>query len=315
MTGNRKAPATEAATATATDNAQWRIFQVYPQYPRAVAAWRWWRSVLAIVMVVVLFAMLGFVAVKSLDWLVSLPALGERFGSSWRHSPVFDMLLAHLALMLLIPPCLLAAKWGFRYDGLLWSVAGRLRWGWLWRCAAVALAGMLILLLLNAALGSMPMRWQLEPKAWVLVLMALLLTPWQALAEELLFRGVLLQAVGSWFARPLMAVWVATLVSSVLFALVHGQQSPAVFLDRLLMGVLLCWLAYRTQGLEASIALHIVNNQVTFLLATVTGTLESALSAAQVSQLEVVLHVACVLAVALVLGWWYGRRRAEAEKD
>lgn len=302
MTGHRKATATE----TATDSAQWRIFQAYPQFPRAVTAWRWWRSVLAIVMVVVLFAMLGFVAVKSLAWLVSLPALGERFDSSWRRSPVFDMLLAHVALMLLIPPCLLAAKWGFRYDGLLWSVAGRLRWSWFWRCAAVALAGMLILLLLNAALGSMSMRWQPEPKAWALVLMALLLTPWQALAEELLFRGVLLQAVGSWFARPLMAVWVATLVSSVLFALVHGQQSPAVFLDRLFMGVLLCWLAYKTQGLEASIALHIVNNQVTFLLATVTGTLESALTAAQVSQLEVVLHVTCVLAVALVLRWWYG---------
>lgn len=279
----------------------------YPQYPRAGSAWRWWRSVLAVLMAAVLFAVLGFAAVKGVDWLVDLPFAAEWFDRGWRRSFFLDILLAHVALMLLIPPCLLAAKWGFGYDGLLWSVAGRVRWGWFWRCAAVALAGMLVLLLLNAALGSTTMRWQPEPKAWALVLMALLLTPWQALAEELAFRGLLFQAVGSWFVRPLAAGCVATLVTSVLFALVHGQQSPAVFLDRLLMGVLLCWLAYKTQGLEAPIALHMVNNQVTFLLATVTGRLQHALSAVQVSVLEVVLHVACVLAVALVLGWWYAR--------
>lgn len=301
MTGNGK------TIAAAADGVQRRTSRTYPQYPRTVAAWRWWRSVLAVSVVALLFAMLGFAAVTGTGWLVNLPFLNEWFDRSWRQSFFFDMLLAHLALILLIPPCLLAAGWAFRYGGLLWSVAGRVRWEWFWRCAAVALAGMLVLLLLDVALGNTTARWQPEPKAWALLLMALLLTPLQALAEELLFRGVLFQAVGSWFVRPLVAVCVATLVSSVLFALVHGQQSPAVFLDRLLMGVLLCWLTYKTQGLEAAVAVHILNNQAVFVTATLTGGLRAALAPGDVSWLLVTTHVCCVLAVVLVLCRWYAR--------
>lgn len=279
----------------------------YPQYPRATETWSWWRSVLAMLIMVALFALLGFLAVKGVDVLVKSLAWNDWFDESWTQSFFFDMLLAHVALILLIPPCLLAARWGFRHDGLMWSVARRMRWGWFWRCMGVALVGMLVVVVLDLALGHAQAQWKPEPKAWALLLMALLLTPLQALAEELAFRGVLFQAIGSWFARPLVAVCVATAVTALLFALVHGPQQPAVFLDRLVMGVLLCWLAYKTQGLEASIALHIVNNQITFALATATGTLKNALLAVDVSQLEVAVHISCMVLVSVWLVRMYRR--------
>lgn len=308
--GSTATSGTKPSTASLTLGlCQW----TYPQYPRATRAWHWSRSVLVAVLTVTLFSLLALVAVQAVEWLTASLGRGGRSSPDWAqplfsNTLLFDVLLAHVALILLIPACLLATRWGFRYNGLLWSVAGRVRWGWLFQCMAVALIGSVLAAVLDMGLGNVAAHWQPESAAWAFVLIALLLTPLQALAEELVFRGVLFQVVGSWFAHPLASLIVATTITSLLFALIHGQQSPAVFLDRLLMGVMLCWLAYKTQGLEASIAIHTANNQVLFLLATLTGTLEDALATTTASWLEVAVHMVCVLVVVLILWWQYTRR-------
>ena len=84
----------------------------------------------------------------------------------------------------------------------------------------------------------------------------LLTSPLQAVAEEIFFRGYLMQALGSLVARP----WFGIVISAVVFALLHGLQNPPLFVDRLAFGLLAGWLVWRTGGLEAGIAAHVVNN-------------------------------------------------------
>ena len=78
----------------------------------------------------------------------------------------------------------------------------------------------------------------------------------QAVAEEIFFRGYLLQALGSLVAKP----WFGVVVSAVVFALLHGTQNLPLFVDRLAFGLLAGLLVWRTGGLEAGIAAHMVNN-------------------------------------------------------
>ena len=99
----------------------------------------------------------------------------------------------------------------------------------------------------------------------------LLTSPLQAIAEEVFFRGYLLQALGSLVAQP----WFGVVVSAVVFALLHGVQNPALFAARLAFGLLAGVLVWRTGGLEAGIAAHIVNNVCAYGIAGFTTSIAS----------------------------------------
>lgn len=77
--------------------------------------------------------------------------------------------------------------------------------------------------------------------------------------EEALFRGVILQGLLR-TRRP----WVAIGQSALLFGLVHFNPAQSVF--ALLIGILLGWLYYRTQSLGVCIAVHALNNSLTFII-------------------------------------------------
>ena len=89
------------------------------------------------------------------------------------------------------------------------------------------------------------------------------------MAEEVFFRGYLMQALGSLVAKP----WFGVVVSAVVFALLHslnGLQNPPLFIDRLAFGLIAGWLVWRTGGLEAGIAAHVVNNVFAYAVAGFT---------------------------------------------
>ena len=62
-----------------------------------------------------------------------------------------------------------------------------------------------------------------QPGFWGFLVVIVLTSPLQAMAEEIFFRGYLLQALGSLVARP----WFGVVVSALVFALLHGLQNPA----------------------------------------------------------------------------------------
>jgi membrane protease YdiL (CAAX protease family) len=122
----------------------------------------------------------------------------------------------------------------------------------------------------------------------------LLVVPVQAAAEEYAFRGYLLQAVGAVLRRP----WIPILVQAVLFAAIHGWGTPWGFADLVVFGALAGYLTVRTGGLEAAVALHVVNN---LAAADVT--------AAVLPWQMVVIDVPVLVAYTLAVLWLARRRR------
>ena len=53
-------------------------------------------------------------------------------------------------------------------------------------------------------------------------------------------------------------------LTALLFALAHGLQNFPLFFDRFMFGLIAAWLVIRTGGLEAGIALHVLNNFLAF---------------------------------------------------
>lgn len=109
---------------------------------------------------------------------------------------------------------------------------------------------------------------------------ALLLIPVQATAEELFFRGYLMQ----WASLATRRRWVLACISGTLFTVPHlanpelsGLTGAAVLLGPLpyfTFGGTFAWISINTGSIEAAIGAHVVNNVV---LATVIGTSGSAL--------------------------------------
>ena len=169
----------------------------------------------------------------------------------------------------MIPPLLLASRIiEGRGVGLLSSVTGRLRVGWLGKSLLLALAVFVVYfavsLGVSAATGSDIAPDFSHPNLWLLVLLVLLLIPFQAAAEEYVFRGYLMQLVGGWLRHPAFAI----LLPVPLFILGHGYDvwgaaSVGLF------AIVAAWLTWRTGGLEAAISLHIVNNVLIFLFGSV----------------------------------------------
>jgi membrane protease YdiL (CAAX protease family) len=114
--------------------------------------------------------------------------------------------------------------------------------------------------MLQALESSAAGRWG----AAQLVLGATVLAP---VTEELLFRGVLLQAL--W--RQWRLAWGAILASAGMFSLVHGQ--PQDLLPLVTLGTILGYVRVRSGSLWAPILLHVLFNARTMLFAILDPTL------------------------------------------
>ncbi len=239
------------------------------------ARYRWWRPLLALAAgLATFFAISMFLSVV---WLVLDPSLLETTDAAAIDptDPV-TMLIGNLMLAGLIPATLVATRVGhWRPMGKVWSVTGRIRWGWLLRAALVTTLVWGAYLALAWILSGEEPTARPEHWGWLL-LITLLTTPLQAAGEEVAFRGGLMQGVGAWIGRPVLALVVSTVLSAATFALAHTSLDPWILLDLGGMAIACCYLTWRTGGLEAAIVLHVVNNLVITIGLTLLGGIQDA---------------------------------------
>ena len=79
--------------------------------------------------------------------------------------------------------------------------------------------------------------------------------------------------------------------TGLLFALAHGVQNFPLFFDRFAFGLIAAWLVIRTGGLEAGIALHVLNNFLAFGLALSFGDISETLNVTEASWWNIVLTI------------------------
>lgn len=85
-----------------------------------------------------------------------------------------------------------------------------------------------------------------------------------ALAEEIIFRGVLLQLSAA-FTRSLPLILA---INGILFSLAHFDPDPSGLVIRALMGAGWAWIALRTGGIEITTGVHLANNLMISLFLT-----------------------------------------------
>lgn len=275
--------------------------------------WRWWKPIAALLATVFLAIFVS--GIPALAGLLMDGVDLTRLDPQALTLGPYAFLGNNVGLALLIPLAMLM-QWLFFGVRPRWlsSVQGGFRWGWFLRCVALVLPIWLVLLGVELAIGGLPEGIGPRPYTLLLTVGILLTTPFQAAGEEYLMRGLEQRLVASYVRSDALGWMLATAVSSVSFMALHGAGDPWLNVFYLSFGVAAAWVTWRTGGLEASIAIHVVNNLLSeaFLPVTdISGLFDRSAGAGDPS----VLFHAAVLAGASALIAWQARRRGIVRAD
>lgn len=231
-----------------------------------------WRYVVGTVLIVALW-LFGSVFAGVLPLALGLvnPEAGME---SMGKSPLVLGLSLLSFLPLLLVPFFVTVVFHRRPAGTLFGVARRVNWGRfglsfaLWGALYTLVAGV------STALGIS--EYKLNPnfaQTLPMVLVGLALLPIQTSAEEVFFRGYLLQATGRLVRSPILLA----AINGVLFTLPH-LANPEVQRGLLLasgqwftFGFAFTLLTLRTGALDAALGVHAANNIVAFTLFGYSG--------------------------------------------
>jgi len=234
-----------------------------------VPARKWWWALVALAAYVGFFVVIQLMSVFAM--LVSDPSMIQDVLSGGLKTTPSLFLINNLALAAEILTCTLIA-WLFFRQGFGWlvSVVGRFRWKWFLITIGVFAAGYAVqtvvelLVLTPEEFGFAEL--EMKPYTWFMIGAILLTTPLQAAGEEFQSRALLARLIAAIVPFRWVGLALSALIPSLFFMLLHNASDVWLNIDYFCTALLLWWLAYRTGGIEASIALHVINNLFALML-------------------------------------------------
>ena len=275
----------------------------YTTFPKRFISYRWFKPILVALVVTVLFIALAIplVALASLADYVGGTNVLMSMGYGYDDLDTYTAAGAIVSLggiAIMIPALALAA---LIVRDRPFSSYSSSRGGWDFRVFFKCLGVAAVTVALPILIFSLASEGVTGPVKFTVVgfILCTVLGPLQCIAEEYLFRGLLLQTFGSWFRFPAIAIALSALV----FASQHPYDLTGV-IEIFLTGVAFGVIVWYTKGLEASSALHIANNMTIFYC---TGFGVGAISS-EVDIVSTIFSLSVVTVYILVLVFLGGKR-------
>ncbi|MGD7707307.1 lysostaphin resistance A-like protein [Microlunatus sp. Y2014] len=272
---------------------------------------QWWRGALALLVFVVagliINTIFGVIAIAIDVGTGRVPA--EQAGMV--NTPVL-LGLGSISLALLWPLAALV-QWAFFGQRPRWinSVEGKFRWGWFLRVNLVLIPVMIVYLVIT----SLPVLQDPQPgQDWLwFLLIGLLITPFQAAGEEYGFRGLINRATATWSSNRWVAFAIGAVISGVLFTIAHAATDPWLNAYYFSFGAILCAVVWLTGGIEAAVAMHVVNNVVAIVLSSLTADLGGMFDrSAGTGGPFMLIQIGVMAILGAVMVLWARRRKLQA---
>jgi len=249
------------------------------RFPDTLKTYNWYKPIIIFILTVIIFLIL--------DVLVLVPIVGLHLDDAG--NIVRDSFFL-LTLVLFIPALYISTRLIYKTSFSSQLTFGR-KWNWKLYIisAAITLAVYVIYFLAMGAASEM----NLSKVSAISILLFIILPIFQAFAEEYLFRGFLMQTLGSWFKIPIVAV----IIQAVIFGIIHFQYNVTGMIGVLVSGIIYGFVTWYTKGLEISSALHAVNNLTIFIgiLFTFMSSSDSISSMGFVVSIALLLVPACII--------------------
>ena len=232
----------------------------YPTYPRRFISYRWFKPLLAGLLFAVLYlgsnvaiVLLGALNQGGLESVMKIAGSYDTMDVSSGPGILLNLGSLAVAIPLLALTALIVrdrpfSSYSSARGGWDWSVFGRMMLLALLVCGVPNLVWIL--------LDHGPLNNQFTIATFLLLTV---MGPLQCIAEEYMFRGLLMQTFGGWFRVPAIAV----ILQALIFMAMHPYNLTGK-LTILATGCMMGLMAWISRGIEASSAIHIVNNMVAF---------------------------------------------------
>jgi membrane protease YdiL (CAAX protease family) len=282
----------------------------------------WWRYLLGILTILFVWQIIGSIPVVFLIFWALMDGNPATYVTATGLEGI-DVTVYFVAFML--------ASWAF-VAGIFLAVrfihqrplrtlvtpARSINWGRLFQAFGVWFVLIALTALLEAVLY--PGRYVLTldlPRYIPFIFLALALVPIQTSAEELFFRGYILQG----FGLRIRNIWVLSLISGLFFGLPHllnPEASANYFLMGLFyvaIGAVMAYVTLRDGRLELALGMHAANNLFSALFANYTDSVMPTPALFTVAELDVVYSVVSALAamVIFVLIFTVWRQKPQTE--
>ena len=262
----------------------------------------WWRYALGALVIAFSWMVLGYAPLFLLP-----PSL---------FAPPFDFIAVNFTIFMMLAGLAFAVKLIHRRPLLsLISPEQRVDWRRIARAAAAWAVLMAVAVVLEHVLFPERYYFSFDPERFFLYLvLVLLLTPLQCFAEELVFRGYVMQGLGLLVRRPLAIAVLSSAVFTAPHLLnpeVHEHGVVIMAANYFAIGLLLATVTLRDGRLELAIGLHVVNNVLLALVANYEGSALMTESIFTARELDPVYSLATLVVAAAAFHWWIFRRAVE----
>ena len=244
---------------------------------------RWWMGLVGIVATLIVFfvvSIVGGIVAVAVDLATGAVSQEDAMAGKITNTPLL-LLTVNLSLILgglvawLAHRILHKQPWS-----RMFSVLPRMRWKW-WGLSLACTVPLFVLymgigfLFDNGAIqGSGDSSFTFDGTALAYLLIIVLTTPFQAAAEEVMFRSYVPRVFGSWIPR--VGGIVGVIVATILFTLAHGASDPWLWAYYAVFGLVMAALTHFSGGIEAPVVVHAVNNVTMFIIALFSGDISNA---------------------------------------
>ena len=229
-------------------------FSDFITLPRTFEKYRWYKPIIVFIIGFILMVIFQLVMDEIFINLYGLSFVDNLVNGGYEVlNNALAELYSDLGVIVMIPALYIASKIvrGRPFSSYI-SKSGRWNFKLYLKALAIPLVLFIIFNAISAAITCPEGTFQLSFSYLIVILIFL---PLQCIAEELVFRGLIMQTFGAWFKIPIVAV----ILQSIIFALSHGYNTFGLF-EIFVSGLIFGFFAWKTNGLEVSSALHTANN-------------------------------------------------------
>lgn len=229
-------------------------FSNFITLPRTFEKYRWYKPILVFIIGLILMIIFQLVMDEIFINLYGLSFVDNIVNGGYEVlNNALAELYSDLGVIVMIPALYIASKIvRDRPFSSYISKSGRWNFKLYLKALVIPLVLFIIFNAISAAITGPEGTFQLSFSYLIVILIFL---PLQCIAEELVFRGLIMQTFGAWFKIPIVAV----ILQSIIFALSHGYNIFGLF-EIFVSGLIFGFFAWKTNGLEVSSALHTANN-------------------------------------------------------
>ena len=235
-------------------------FQDYVTFPRTFEKYKWYKPLITIVFVMILFIVFQVILALVFKTIYGDAVLNSIMDGGYETLNTTDasVYFSYLSIAVFIPIIYIASRI-FRDRPFSSYASSRGGWNWkiYFKCLLIPLITYLVFNIISLLMGKE--TGSNSQVSVIALVLSLILIPFQCIAEEYVFRGLLMQSFGSWFKIPILAI----IIQALIFAAVHPYNSLGVIAIGF-SGIVYGLLAWRTNGLEAGAAIHSINNLMAF---------------------------------------------------